>query len=403
MPIPVLRVSQLNRFVRSLLESAPQLSEVYLRGEISNLSYYPASGHYYFSLKDEAASVRAVMFRSNAALLRFIPENGMCVLARGAVTLYERDGLYQLTVSELVPDGAGARAVMLEQLRRRLTEEGLFSQEKKRPLPKNPGVIGIVTSPQGAVLHDILSVVERKAPDLRLLLAPAAVQGREAAASVARAIRLLGEDGRSDVILLARGGGSAEDLWAFQEEESVRAVASSPIPVISAVGHETDTTLCDWAADCRAATPTAAAEIALGGREDLRVRLSQKGEALSASIRCRLTENDRLFSERKSKISSLDPAFLLAEQEKRLYNITEKMHNLRGDLLRRQEEKILTRAGQLDLLSPLRVLARGYSITQKNGVPLQNVSQLLAGDTVETRLAEGRLLSVVTEVIQDDI
>lgn len=397
MAVTILRVSQLNRFVHSLLESDARLSGVYLRGEISNLSYYPSSGHYYFSLKDETASIRAVLFRQNAAMLRFFPENGMRVLVRGSVTLFERDGQYQIIVSDLVPEGAGERAVLLEQLRRRLEQEGLFSLERKRPLPASPRVIGIVTSPQGAVLHDVISVLQRKAPDIRLLLSPTAVQGADAAASVAEALRRLCEDGRSDVILLARGGGSAEDLWAFQEETAVRAVAASPIPVISAIGHETDTTLCDWAADRRAATPTAAAEIALGGREDAIDRLLQRKSALAAAIEETLANAEQRFLTKKSQISSFEPSSLLAQQEKALYHITEKMEQLSHQILQRREEMLSARAASLELVSPLRVLARGYSITGKNG-ETASAKALAPGDAITTRFADGVVSSVVTEV-----
>ena len=399
MPITVLRVSQLNRYVRSVLESDARLREIYLRGEITDFKAYP-SGHLYFSLRDETASVAAVMFRGNAQALRFVPENGMQVLVRGSVALYETTGKYQVVVSEVIPDGEGARAVALLQLRRKLEAEGLFAPERKRPLPENPAVIGIVTSRQGAVLHDVLSVLQRKAPDRLLLLAAAAVQGAGAAQELARAIALLNADGRSEVILLARGGGSTEDLWSFQEEAVVRAVASSAVPVISAIGHETDTTLCDLAADRRAATPTAAAEIALGGIPDCAERLAQRSDLLLHAMQGRIFAANAAFSAQKAKLSAIEPAQLLAEREKRLYNMSEKLHKASEAACTSRETALAARARGLELVSPLQVLSRGYSVTQKDGRALRRASEAKCGDRITTLLGEGRIASVITEVFE---
>ena len=419
MAVTILRVSQLNRFVRSLLEGDRRLQEIYLRGEIANFAAYP-SGHFYFSLRDEAATVSAVMFRSNAQYLRFLPENGMRVLVRGAVTLYERDGRYQIIASEIIPDGAGEKTVALLQLRRRLEEEGLFSPERKRPLPPRPRVIGVVTSEKGAVLHDIISVVTRKAPQTLLLLSPAAVQGESAPAAIARAIEKLAADGRSEVVIVARGGGSAEDLWGFQDEAVVRAVAACPVPVVSAVGHETDVTLCDLAADRRAATPTAAAEIALGGIPDLPEQLSRRGEALrllterilsaaadrltprgeslkTAALRS-ISDADRQLAQKKERIFSIRPAAILAAREEKLYNISKSLHNSAEQAFAAREHALAARAQRLELVSPVRVLARGYSVTQKDGHALRAAGEAAVGDTVTTLLHEGSITSVITEV-----
>ncbi len=419
MSVTILRVSQLNRFVKSFLEGEDRLRDLYLSGEIANFKAYP-SGHFYFSLRDESASVAAVMFRGNAQNLRFLPENGMQVLARGSVTLYERDGKFQVVVSELIPKGEGERAVALLQLRRRLEAEGLFAQERKRTLPPRPRVIGVVTSEKGAVLHDIISVVTRKSPQTLLLLSPAAVQGAQAAASIAKAVRALNADGRAEVILVARGGGSAEDLWSFQDEGVARAVAGSAIPVVSAVGHETDVTLCDLAADLRAATPTAAAEIALGGIADLPEQLRQREEALGLYARralaaaeekliprraalltaCgrKLQESEGQLSARREKIFSISPAAMLAAKEEKLYNIERSLHNSVEKFIAGKEKLLSDRARSLELVSPVKVLARGYSVTQKDGRALRSAGELRPGDTVFTLLNEGSLTSVVTEV-----
>ncbi|HWP52395.1 MAG TPA: exodeoxyribonuclease VII large subunit, partial [Clostridia bacterium] len=280
MKLPILKVSQLNRYVKSQLEADPRLKEVYVAGEIGTLTVNQRSGHLYLTLRDETSSIKAIMFAGNAMQLKFMPQSGMAVVARGSATLYERDGAFQLSVSELMLDGAGAQGFAFEKQKQLLATKGYFDEHKKRVLPYNPAVIGVVTSDSGAALHDIISVIARKNPTVHVLLVPAVVQGPDAPASIAAAIATLNRDGRSAVIIVGRGGGSAEDLWAFNEEATVRAVAESHIPTISAVGHETDITLCDLAADLRAATPTAAAELAVADRAQLAERLAQREMAI---------------------------------------------------------------------------------------------------------------------------
>ena len=401
MPLAILRVSQLNRYLHSLLEGDTRLREVYLRGEIANFARYP-SGHVYFSLREGDASVRGVMFRGNAMYLRFVPENGMQVIVRGSVSLYERDGTCQIIAAEIVPAGAGERAVALEQLKRRLEGEGLFAPERHRPLPLRPAVLGVVTSEKGAVIHDIESVVLRKAPDVRLLLAPAAVQGDAAAGQLQAALESLNRDGRSDIIILARGGGSAENLDAFQTEALVRAVAASRIPVISAVGHETDTTLCDLAADCRAATPTAAAEIALGGIPDLPERLAGRRSALCSAMEMSMSGQSEALIDRRERFSALSPMAALSERQNEIESRRETLFSLSRGQLVRGEDELARRADALRHLSPLAVLARGYSITQKNGAALRCAGDVTCGDTIETVLEHGRVLSTVTAVMKEN-
>lgn len=402
MGLTVLKVSQLNRYVRSQLESDERLSEVYLRGEISNLAIYP-SGHLYFSLRDDAASVRAVMFASSAAFLRACPENGMQVLVRGSVSLYERDGTFQIKVTELVMQGDGERAMRLELLKKKLMDEGLFSLERKRPLPQKVGTIGVVTSEKGAVIHDIISVLERKAPYVRVILAPAAVQGDDSAEEIALAIERLNRDGRSDVMIIARGGGSAEDLSAFNEERAVRAAADSRIPVISAIGHETDVSLCDLAADVRAATPTAAAEIAVGSMPDMISAIKTMETALSSALNIKIESMQRELYIKKVRISALKPENLLALYEERMYNITEKMHIASKKMIEDRERRLVDTAARLELLSPLKVLSRGYTITSKDSKTLSSVDKLECGQTIETILIDGKITSVITEVRTNDI
>ena len=400
--LTVLKVSQLNRYVRSQLESDERLSEVYLKGEIANLAIYP-SGHIYFSLRDEVSSVRAVMFASSAAYLRAYPENGAQVLVRGSVSLYERDGTFQIKVTELVMQGDGERAMRLELLRKKLAEEGLFSSERKKPLPQNVGTIGVVTSERGAVIHDIISVLERKAPYVNVILAPVSVQGEGVSRKIADAIEALNLDGRSDVIIIARGGGSAEDLSAFNEECVVRAAADSKIPVISAIGHETDVSLCDLAADMRAATPTAAAEMAVGSMPDMSSVIKTIKAKLDLAVNCNLESMQRELYIKKVEISAFKPENFLALYEERLYNITEKMHIASRNIISDREKKLGETAARLELISPLKVLSRGYSITTKNDTPLSSVNKLENGEMIETILPDGKIISVITEVRANDI
>lgn len=395
MRLSVLKVSQLNRYVKSQLESDPRLKEIYVAGEIGTLTANQRSGHLYFTLRDDSASIKAVMFASNTMLLKFMPQAGLAVVARGAATLYERDGGFQLIVSELMLDGAGAQGFAFEKQKQLLAAKGYFDEHKKRPIPYNPAVVGVVTSDSGAALPDIISVIARKNPSVQLLLAPASVQGPEAPASIAAAIRTLNRDGRSAVIIVGRGGGSAEDLWAFNEEATVRAVAESRIPTISAVGHETDVTLCDLAADLRAATPTAAAELAVADRAQLVERLAQRQNLLKNAMIRQLVLKERLLLEKKAAEPLKNPWFFINKNRQRLNNLIESMYNLSQTDISKRVGAVSQRAALLDSLSPLRVLARGYCIAVKDGHPVLSAEQLQAGDRITLRLYEGAAAAVI--------
>ena len=395
MRLPILKVSQLNRYVKSQLEADPRLKELYVAGEIGTLTANQRSGHLYLTLRDDAASIKAVMFAGNAAQLRFMPQAGLAVVARGSATLYERDGGFQLIVSELMLDGAGAQGFAFERQKQLLGAKGYFDEGKKRPIPYNPAVVGVVTSDSGAALHDIISVVTRKNPAVRLLLAPAVVQGPEAPASIAAAIHTLNRDGRSAVIIVGRGGGSAEDLWAFNEEATVRAVAGSGIPTISAVGHETDVTLCDLAADLRAATPTAAAELAVADRAQLLERLAQRQNLIKHTMTQQLVLKERLLLEKKLAEPLKNPWFFINKNRQRLNNLIESMYNLAETDISNKGKAVAQRAALLETLSPLRVLARGYCIAAKDGHPVRSFHQLQAGDRVTLRLYEGGAAAVI--------
>ncbi len=395
MRLPILKVSQLNRYVKSQLESDPRLKEIYVAGEIGTLTVNQRSGHLYFTLRDDLCSIKAVMFAGNAMQLKFMPQSGLAVVARGAATLYERDGAFQLAVSELMLDGAGAQGFAFEKQKQLLAAKGYFDENRKRPIPQNPTTVGVVTSESGAALHDIISVITRKNPAVQLLLAPAVVQGPGAPASIAAAIEMLNRDGRSEVIIVGRGGGSAEDLWAFNEEATVCAVAGSRIPTISAVGHETDITLCDLAADLRAATPTAAAELAVTDRAQLIERLEQRRAAIKNAIGHQMVLKERMLYEKEMAEPLKNPWFFINKNRQRLNNLIELMYNLSQSEVSNRFKPVAQQAALLDSLSPLRVLARGYCIAAKDGHPVLSAAHLKAGDTITLRLHKGGAAAVI--------
>lgn len=387
-------VSALTQYIKSMFQAEGMLRNVSVEGELSNYKMY-ASGHCYFTLKDEAASLKGVMFKSRARLLRFQPENGMKVVATGEVSVYERDGAYQLYVERLLPVGAGELSIAFEQLKTRLAAEGLFNAEHKKPLPPFPRTIGIVTSLSGAVLRDIYRVSKRRDPKIRLALYPTLVQGEGAATEIAAAIRFFNEKYPVDLLIVGRGGGSAEDLWAFNEEPVVRAIYDSAIPVISAVGHETDTTLADYASDARAATPSQAAEIAVPETAALIRRVAECEMRLQRAVKSRLYyENERV--ERLSGFFlKRPPQTLLAERRQRLDMAAEALAQGARRALLEKQHAFRVAAEKLEMLNPLHVIRRGYSVVEKSGVAVRSVRELAAGDEVLVRLADGSFDAVV--------
>lgn len=392
----IITVSQLNRYVKSLLEGAAPLSSVYLQGEISNLSIYNRSGHLYFTLKDDQASIKAVMFRGYAEALRFIPENGLQVVAAGTVSLYERDGSYQITVTDLIPSGAGALALAYEQLKSRLSAEGLFAAERKKPLPPYPQRIGVITSGTGAALQDILSTLERRYPLATVLLADSKVQGAGAALQLAQRLDQLNAQNACDVIIIGRGGGSIEELWAFNEELLVRAVSRSVIPIISAVGHETDFTLCDFAADLRAPTPTAAAELAAPDIGQMRGTLDLVQYSLEGALNSLFSVKEDRLKELTWHLHKNSPLNLLDKNRQRLNIMIELFSNVQKDYWKRHQSTLAQKALLLDSLSPLKVLERGYSITTKeDGSIVYDAADVKSGDVILTTVKNGRIQAVV--------
>ena len=387
-------VSALTQYIKSMFQSEGLLRNVSVEGELSNYKMY-ASGHCYFTLKDETASLKGVMFKSRARLLRFQPENGMKVVATGEVSVYERDGAYQLYVERLLPVGAGELSVAFEQLKARLAAEGLFNEEHKKPLPPFPRMIGIVTSLSGAVLRDIYRVSKRRDANVRLVLYPTLVQGEGAAAEIAAAIRFFNEKYPVDLLIVGRGGGSAEDLWAFNEEPVVRAIYDSVIPVISAVGHETDTTLSDYASDVRAATPSQAAELAVPETAALIRRIGECEMRLQKAVKSRLYYERERVERLGGFFLKRPPQVLLAERRQRLDMAAEALdHGMRRALLEKQHA-FQVAAEKLEMLNPLQVIRRGYSVVEKDGAAVRSVKKLAAGDGILVRLADGSFDAVV--------
>ncbi len=391
-------VSDINRLLKGLLDSVPDLQAVQVTGEISNFKRYP-SGHCYFTLKDGASALKCVMFAGRARYLRFQPVNGNKVVASGQISVYERDGVYQLYVSTLSPQGAGALLEAYEKLKAKLTAEGLFDQARKKPLPLLPKSVGIVTSSAGAAVHDVITVSRRRDPGVKLYLYPVKVQGEGAAEEIATAIRFFNEVHPVDVLIVGRGGGSIEDLWAFNEELVVRAVAASEIPVVSAVGHETDFTLCDFAADRRAATPSQAAEIVAPDIEAYRNGIMAMAAHGRDLVEKKITEQRRRLSSLMGSWIFRQPERLLADPSQRLDRAMQDLQQAMEDTCREKGQRLSLAAARLDALSPLSVLVRGYGITQKRDLSVvKSVGDVAVGEPIMTRLYDGALISVVRQV-----
>ena len=415
---PVYTVSQVNGYVKSLMDEDPLLTGLLVRGEISNYKCYP-SGHHYFSLKDEQGSLRCVMFRGEAVRLRFRPANGMRVVAFGRVSVFPRDGQYQLYCTELMQDGRGALDEAFERLRRRLEAEGLFSPESKQPLPKYPKKIALVTSPAGAAVRDMLRILGARWPLAEVLVVPVRVQGEEAAGEISAAIHRVNNRADIDLIITGRGGGSKEDLWAFNEEVVARAVYLSNIPVISAVGHEPDVTIADYVADVRAATPSNGAELAVPDQAEERARLAQLSGRLARALQARLggarRELDRLKNSRalqNIKAPVQDRRLLVDDLRRRmslaLRSETERgrqaLNAQKGRLplalkakLSRQRGQLGRLAAGLDAMSPLKVLGRGYAIAKAGENVVSSIAQAQPGDRLEVLVSDGALCCEVKE------
>ena len=387
----ILSVSQLNYYIKSLLENDPRLQFVMLSGEISNLTDHYRSGHIYLSLKDERSIIRAVMFAGNAKRLKFRPQDGMKVLCRGRISLYEPSGQYQLYIEDMQPDGVGALALAFEQLKQRLEAQGLFDPSRKKPLPRFPKTIGVITSPTGAAIQDIRNILYRRYPCVNMLFYPVTVQGDGAPPQLINALRQMDRSGLCDVIIIGRGGGSAEDLWAFNDEGLAREIYGCQTPVISAVGHEVDFTISDFVADMRAPTPSAAAELAVPDREELMAYYRSQAQYLAHLAENRVRVEDNLLLRFRQRMDRSGPE----ERSRRLwqyYQLTAK--KLEGVFQRKISDKELNlrrNAAKLEMLNPLSVLARGYALAEQDGVIVKTAAQLDKEKPFTLTIADGKL------------
>ncbi len=381
----VATVSQLNSYIKRLFDHTTVLSNIWIRGEISNFKRH-YSGHLYITLKDEGGVLKAVMFRGSASGLDFEPADGMKVLAHGKVSCYEAGGVYQLYIDEMIQDGIGRLHALYEKLKKQLAAEGLFDAQFKKPIPQFPQTVGVITAPTGAAVRDIINVITRRYPLAEIVLYPTQVQGTGAAESVARAIEYFNEHNAADVLIVGRGGGSIEDLWAFNEEITARAVFASEIPIISAVGHETDFTICDFVADLRAPTPSAAAEIAVPSQDELKRLVGNLSSRIENSMRARLEhENFRL---KKAVLRS--PAEKLGELGIRLDNAVKQLEHAYKVNLMKCENEFSKAASKLNALSPLSVLSRGYSIAVSDGgAVLKNTADVKTAAEFTLRVSDG--------------
>lgn len=391
----VFGVAEVNQLVKQLLDGEPMLQNIYVRGELSNYKMYP-SGHHYFTLKDTDGALRCVMFRGQASRLRFRPENGMQVIARGRITVFPRDGAYQLYCDALTPEGAGDLAVAFEQLKAKLHAEGLFDPAHKKPLPRYPQRIAVVTSAAGAAVHDMIRILRRRYPIAKVILLPVRVQGAEAPPEIAGAIRYADRWKIGDVIITGRGGGSMEDLWAFNDERVARAIYDCETPIISAVGHEPDVTISDFVADARASTPSNAAEIAVPDQMELLRWLRGAGDRMVQCETGRLEAARQRLDNLASKRVMRDQLAYVQDKRMELAHLQQRLGDLSGALLSRRRQRFSALAAALDAMSPLKVLGRGYAVARsQDGTILKSGREVAPGDRVSVTLSEGGFDAVV--------
>lgn len=395
---PVLSVTQINEYIRSKMDADPNLTDVVVRGEISNYKMYP-SGHHYFTLKDEGGALRSVMFKGNAFRLRFRPENGMKVIAMGKISVFPRDGAYQLYCTAMSVDGVGDLHAAFEQLKAKLYAQGLFDPAHKKPIPKYPGVIGIVTSSAGAALHDMLRILRHRYPLTQVVLLPVRVQGVEAPGEIAAAIGYANRYRLADVLIVGRGGGSIEDLWAFNDEQVAYAIYHSEIPVISAVGHEPDVTISDYVADLRAATPSNAAELAVPDQDGLRQLLDTMTASMATCVNRQL-KSARVHLQTLSGSPALQsPMGYLQQRRKALQMLGNQLYANQSHQISLKKQRFIGSTSKLDALSPLKVLTRGYAMTQReDGEVIRSVSQVDTHDQIHVTLGDGCITAEVLEV-----
>lgn len=393
----VLSITQLNEYIRGKMDADALLNQVVVRGEISNYKLYP-SGHHYFTLKDENSALKCVMFKGNAIRLRFRPENGMKVIAMGKVSVYPRDGAYQLYCTALSMDGVGDLYAAFEQLKKKLAAQGLFDPAHKKPLPKYPGTIGIITSSAGAAVHDMLRILRKRYPLTQVKLLPVRVQGAEAPGEIAAAIRYANHYKLADLLIVGRGGGSIEDLWAFNDERVAYAIYESEIPVISAVGHEPDVTISDYVADLRAATPSNAAELAVPDRDALGQALDSMSAAMATALGRQIKAARQHLNVLSQSPALRSPTGYLEQREKSVELLKNRLISAQTNSIAQKNQRYIACVSKLDAMSPLKVLTRGYSMTQRqDGAVVRSVAQVELGERLTVSLSDGKLSATVMD------
>ncbi len=392
----ILTVSQLNFYLKSVFDNDQRLQLLLLEGEISNLTDHYSSGHIYFSLKDEKSVVRAVMFSYAAKNLKFRPQNGMKVLLRGRVAVYEPTGQYQVYVEDMQPDGVGALSLQFEQLKEKLNKEGLFSPEHKKPIPPFPETIGVITSPTGAAVRDIFNILSRRYKSADIIMCPVLVQGDNAALQLTDAINIFSDNSLADVIIIGRGGGSQEDLWAFNDENLARAVYNCKTPVISAVGHETDFTICDFVADLRAPTPSAAAELAVPDSAKLLLSLASQRQYIHSLIDKKLIDLNKSLNNSTRLLNAYSPENKILKFSDEIDSIITRMKKVSESLIDFNQKSLSNTASKISALNPVSVLMRGYSyVTDDSFHTVSSINDVESGDNINIRVSDGDISAVV--------
>lgn len=398
----VLSVSQINEYVRTIMDDDALLNSVAIQGEISNYKLYP-SGHHYFSLKDEAAALKCVMFKGNAMRLRFRPENGMKIIAIGKISVYPRDGAYQLYCTNMMPDGVGDLHAAFEQLKAKLSAHGLFDPAHKKPIPKYPAAIGIITSSAGAAVHDILRILKKRYPLTKVRILPVRVQGAEAPGEIANAIAYANAHKLADLLIVGRGGGSIEDLWAFNDERVARAIYDSDIPVISAVGHEPDVTISDYVADLRAATPSNAAELAVPDQQTLMQILDSVSTTMVSALQRQLTASKKHLAALSASPALQAPTQYIHQRRNALMHLKDRGISAQQRIISKNRDRFIHNTAKLDAMSPLKVLSRGYAIAQdESGAVIRSLRQLQVEESICITLSDGIANASVTELKENE-
>lgn len=393
----VLSITQVNEYIRTKMDADPLLTGIAVRGEISNYKLYP-SGHHYFTLKDEGGALKCVMFKGNALRLRFRPANGMKIIAMGRITVFPRDGAYQLYCTAMVMDGVGDLYAAFQQLKEKLAKEGLFDQSHKKPVPRCPGTIGVVTSSAGAAVHDMLRILNKRFPLTKVRLLPVRVQGAEAPGEIAAAIRYANRFRLADVLIVGRGGGSIEDLWAFNDERVAHAIFDSRIPVISAVGHEPDVTISDFVADLRAATPSNAAELAVPDQDAIRQTLDSMSCAMASALERQLKNARTHLGVLAGSHCLKSPTGYLESRRNSLIHLQTRLSAAQNGIISKSRQRYIGQVAKLDAMSPMKVLTRGYSMAQlEDGSVVRSVSQVEKGSVLTISVSDGKIVASVTD------